>query len=138
MCHALANAGDAGRRCREKSEGVRALSCTCGGLWSRTFDPEETCARDGRPGLPRAATTSRIDSMPRLLGTYGFLPISAPRSPRLGDITIVIPLMKGLFLKCVDRRATRMGFVIEIRSDPRLNLEVQMVSRQHPLRYTYT
>ena len=31
-----------------------------------------------------------------------------------------------------------MGFVIEIRSDPRLNLEVQMVSRQHPLRYTYT
>ena len=25
-----------------------------------------------------------------------------------------------------------MGFVIEIRSDPRLNLEVQMVSRQHP------
>ena len=35
--------------------------------------------------------------------------------------TIVISLMKGLFLKCVDRRATRMGFVIEIRSDPRLN-----------------
>lgn len=34
--------------------------------------------------------------------------------------TIVISLMKGLFLKCVDRRATRMGFVIEIRSDPRL------------------